>query len=186
MKELYIEKLINMGYVMRNYKNQNYIYVFGTLCAFCLLLLSCGFYSFSGSLPSHLNTVAVPLFENRTAEFGISEEITDMVIDEFNRDGSLKIADRSGADVLLEGSIIRIDDRAGAFTRQEEVQDLKIYLTVKVMCTDQVKRQTMWDERVTQFGTYDPSTGADGRLEAITEAIEKISEEVLNKTVSGW
>ncbi|MBN2410949.1 LptE family protein [candidate division KSB1 bacterium] len=171
---------------MRTCKNQKNVCVFGTLCAICLLFLECGFYSFSGSLPSHLKTVAVPLFDNRTAEFGISEELTDMVIEEFNRDGSLKIADRSGADVVLEGSIIRIDDRAGAFTRQEEVQDLKIYLTVKVKCTDQVKRQTMWDERLTQFGTYDPSAGADGRLDAVSEAIEKISEEILNKTVSGW
>jgi len=171
---------------MRTCKNNPRVTVFGILCAFALLFLGCGIYSFSGSLPPHLNTVAVPLFDNKTAEFGIAEEITDTVIDEFNRDGSLKISDRSGADVLLEGSIIRIDDRAGAFTRQEEVQDLKIYLTVKVKCTDQVKRQTMWDERVTQFGTYDPATGADGRIDAIAEAIEKISEEILNKTVSGW
>lgn len=168
------------------YKKRKNLIVFGIFCANILVFMQCGFYSFSGSLPSHLNSVAVPLFENKTAEFGISEEITDTVIEEFNRDGSLKIADRNSADVLVEGSIIRIDDRAGAFTRQEEVQDLKIYLTVKVKCTDLVKRQTMWDERVTQFGTYDPAAGADGRLEAISEAIEKISEEILNKTVSGW
>ena len=44
----------------------------------------------------------------------------------------------------------------------------------------------MWDDRITQFGTYDPALGADGRLDAISEALVKISEEVLNRTVSGW
>jgi hypothetical protein len=157
-----------------------------TLAGAFLANVKCGFYSFSGSLPSHLKTVAVPLFENKTAEFGVTEELTDVVIEEFTRDGSLKIADGNDADVLVEGSIIRIDDSAGAFTRDEEVQEIKIHLTVKVKCTDQVKRQIMWDERITQFGSYDPSAGADGRLEAISEAIGKISEEILNKTVSGW
>jgi len=148
--------------------------------------VNCGFYSFSGSLPPHLNTVAIPLIENKTAEFGISEELTDIVIEKFTRDGSLKIADRSDADVLVEGSIIRIDDSAGAFSRDEEVQEIKVNLTVKIKCTDMVKRQVMWDERITLFGSYDPAEGADGRAGAITEAIEKISEEILNKTVSGW
>jgi len=171
---------------MMNYNKQKFKNIFWILFILMLMYGKCGFYSLSGSLPSHLNTIAVPLFENKTAEFGISEEMTDAVIDEFTKDGSLKLSDRSGSDVLLEGSIIRIDDRAGAFTRQEQVQDLKIYLTVKVKCTDQVKRLSMWDERITQFGTYDPSTGADGRLDAISEAVEKISEEILNKTVSGW
>ncbi len=151
-----------------------------------ITVMHCGFYSFSGSLPPHLNTVAIPLFDNRTAEFGVAEEMTDTLIDEFTRDGSLRISERGSSDVLVEGSIIRIDDRAGAYTQSEEVEDLKIYVTVKIKCTDQVKRQVMWDERLTQFGTYDPAEGADGRLAAITEAIEKTSEEILNKTVSGW
>jgi len=151
-----------------------------------LFIGGCGLYSFSGSLAPHLNTVAVPLFDNRTVEFGLSEQITDTVIDEFTRDNTLKIADRSAADVLVEGTITRLDDRAGAFDAQERVQDLKIYISVSVKCTDQVKNQVMWEERITQWGIYDPAEGPDARLDGISEAIEKISQEVLNKTVSGW
>lgn len=151
-----------------------------------VFVISCGIYSFKGSLPPHLNSVAVPLFDNRTAEFGVTEEMTDMLIEKLTQDGSLKIMDRSTADVLLEGTIVSISDRAGAFTANETVQDLRIYVTVQVTCTDQVRRQTMWEERLTQFGTYDPSEGPDARLEGINEAIDKICEEIINKTVSGW
>ena len=146
----------------------------------------CAFYSFSGSLAPHLKTVAVSQFDNRTAEFGVSEEMTDTLIDEFHRDNSLKIADRNSADVLIEGEIIRVDDRAGAFDQSERAQDFKLYLTVKIKCSDQVKRQTLWEERITQWGAYDPSAGPDSRTEGITEAIGKVSQEVLNKTVAGW
>ncbi|MBN1480441.1 hypothetical protein EH223_20500 [candidate division KSB1 bacterium] len=151
-----------------------------------LFVLSCGYYSLKGSLPPHLKTVAIPLFDNRTAEFGIAETLTDVVIDEFIRDGSLKIADRGAADVLILGTIVSVSDRAGAFDQDETVQDIKIYMSVRIECTDEVKRQQMWEERITQFGSYDPAEGPDGRINAYEEAFEKISQEILNKTVSNW
>lgn len=151
-----------------------------------LFVLSCGYYSLKGSLPPHLKTVAIPLMENRTPEFGITETLTDAVIDEFVRDGSLKIVDRSAADVLITGTISSVNDRAGAFDQQETVADIKVYVSVSIECMDQVKRQKMWSERITQFGTYDPAEGPDGRSSAYEEAFEKISQEILNKTVSNW
>ncbi len=151
-----------------------------------LFVFSCGYYSLKGSLPPHLKTVAIPLFENRTPEFGITETLTDAVIDEFIRDGSLKIVDRSAADVLITGAISSVNDRAGAFDQQETVQDIKVYVSVNIECMDQVKRQKMWGERITQFGAYDPAEGPDGRINAYDDAFEKISQEILNKTVSNW
>ncbi len=151
-----------------------------------LMTAGCGLYSFSGSLPPHLKTVAIPLFDNRTAEFAIAEDITDAITKEFNRDNSLKIAERNAADVLIEGSVISLDDRAGAFDASEEVKDFKVYVTVQVKCTDQTKRLTMWEERVTQWGEYDPGAGPDARKDGIAAAITKMSQEVLNKTVAAW
>ncbi len=165
---------------------KKYALFFMLILSISALSLHCGVYSFKGSLPPHLHTVAIPLFENRTAEFGVPEELTDTVIDKFTQDNSLKIADRSNADVVLEGTIVRIDDRAGAYNSQERVQDLKIYITVNVKCMDQVKRQVLWEERLTQWGSYDPSAGPDARLDGLNDALDKISEEILNKTVSGW
>ena len=155
-----------------------------------LLLLGltsgCGIYSVKGSMAPHLKTVAIPLFDNRTAEFRVAEDLTDAVINSFTRDNSLKIADRGAADVLIEGTIIQIDDRAGAFDENESVQDMKIYLSVQIKCSDQVRREVLWQERLTHFGSYDPGGGPDARSEALVEAMEKVSEDVLNKTVANW
>jgi hypothetical protein len=157
------------------------------LSSFCLLpWLACGPYSFSGSLAPHLKTVTIAPFENLTAEFGIAEEMTNTLTDEFHRDNTLKLGDRSLADILVEGVIARVEDSAGAYTQSEQVQDFKIYITARVKCTDQVKRQVLWEERITQWGTYDPSAGPESRADGMAEAIDKISQEVLNKTVAGW
>jgi hypothetical protein len=150
------------------------------------MVCSCSYYSFSGSLPPHLETIAIPLFDNSTPEFGVAEDLTDTVIQEFTRDNSLKIADRQQADLVLEGEINRIDDRAGAFDENEQVQNRKLYMTVRVKCTDQVKKQILWEDRITRWGEYDPVAGPDARLQGIDEAIDKISQDILNKTVSGW
>ena len=160
-----------------------YLYFFILFAAFCV---SCSYYSVKGSLPAHLKTVAIPLLENNTAEFGVAEELTDALITEFTRDGSLSITSPEAADVLIRGTITNINERAGAFDQNETVKDIKIYFTVNVTCTDQVKHQQMWSSRITQYGTYDPSGGMDARQDAYEQAFTKIGQEIINKTVSNW
>ncbi|MDZ7344707.1 MAG: DUF4136 domain-containing protein [candidate division KSB1 bacterium] len=144
--------------------------------------LACGHYSFSGSTASHLKTVAVPVFEDRTAEFGIKERMTNLIIDAFTRDNTLKIADRRTADSILLGTLQRVEERAGVYRADETVEEIRLYLTVQIKYEDLKKRKTVWEAQITQFGDYRPPN----RQEAIDEAITKIANEVLNKTVSGW
>ncbi|MFQ5863832.1 MAG: LptE family protein [bacterium] len=149
-------------------------------------LVACGPYSFSGSGAPHIKTVAVPIFQDQTSEFGIKEKLTDAVINEFTRDNTLKITDRRNADSILEGTIVSVTDRAGAFTSNEQVQDIKIFITVRVKYEDLKKRKIMWEEEITQWGTFDPDEGPQSRDNGIDEAVEKIANEILNKSVSGW
>lgn len=154
-----------------------------------LLHAGCGVYSFSSTGGSGIKSVAIPLFQDQTAEFGIKETLTDEVVNVFTRDNTLKVTDRRNADSLLEGKIINVDDQAGAFTRDETVQDIKITITVSVQYQDLKKRKTIWEEAITQWGTFNPDA-AEGenatREDAIDEAVSKIAREILNKSVSGW
>ena len=102
----------------------------------------------------------------------------------FTRDNTLKITDRRNADSVLEGTIVRVDDRAGAFASNETVQDIKIFVTVHVKYEDIVKRKTVWEEDLTQWGTFNPDT--ESRENGIDEAITKIASDILNKSVSSW
>jgi len=148
-------------------------------------ILQCGYYSFSGSLPPHLKTIAIPLFDDQTAEFGLKEELTDAVIERFTKDNSLKITDRGNANVLLEGGIVSVRDQTGGFDREENVQDMKVYCTVRIKCTDLKKRKILWEESISRWGRFDPGN-IGSRRDGISEALKEIAEEILNKTVSGW
>ena len=154
--------------------------------AVMLILSGCGPYSFSSSGASHIKTVAVPVFQDQTAEFGIKEKLTDEVVRRFTQDNTLRVTDRRNADSVVEGKIVRVEDQAGAFNTEETVQDIKVFITVAVSYRDLKKRKIVWEDQIIQWGTYNPGEGTQSRETAIDEAIEKIAIDVLNKSVSGW
>ncbi|MFQ5627174.1 MAG: LptE family protein [bacterium] len=156
-------------------------------CCATALFIACGPYSFSGSAFPHLKTIAIPLFQDNTAEFGVKEQLTNELIQAFSQENSLKIADRRSADSILNGTIVAITDQAGSYTREEKVNEIQVHLLIEIKYEDLVKRKIVWEDKISQFGSYTPGTGEkSSREDAITEAIAKISEEVLNRTVSGW
>ena len=151
----------------------------------------CGYYSFSGSsLPAHIRTVAVPMFDNKTSEFGVREDITDSIINQFTQDNSLKVTDRRSADSMVQGTIVNIREQAGAYSTDEKVNEIRVYVTVQAKFEDLKKHKVIWEESINQWGTYNPNLppGDEGstRQDAINEAIEKIVADIFNKTVSGW
>jgi len=155
------------------------------LASLALLQWACGPYSFTSG-NSSLKSVAIPIFQDQTSEFGIKEKLTDQIIAEFTRDNTLRIATRRNADSLIEGKVIDVTDQAGAFSSDESVQDIKVFITVSVTYVDLKKRKTLWDDQISQWGTFNPDEGTQSRDAGIDEAVAKIANEILNRTVSGW
>lgn len=177
-----------MIYLFRKIVSFSFLSLIG-LSTIILLQTGCGVYSFSSSGSTSIKSIAIPIFQDQTSEFGIRENLTDVVVNAFTRDNTLKVADRRNADSLLEGKIIRVDDQAGAFSRDETVQDIKVTITVSVKYQDLKKRKVIWEEVITQWGTFNPDGSDDEnatREAAIDEAVTKIASEILNKSVSGW
>ena len=149
--------------------------------------LSCGPYSFSGSsIPSHIKTIAVPLVTDQTSEFGVRENLTDAIINEITEDNSIKIANEAEADAVVTGKIISLTDLADTFSADENVESYRVYITVEFAVLDRKNNTNLWKESWSQWGLYKLSDGNEARQEGIKIAIEKIAEDILNKTVSGW
>ena len=153
------------------------------LISFC----HCGLYSFTGSsIPRHIKTIAVPLFEDQTSEFQIKEKLTDFVIDEITRDNSLKIVNESQADAIVYGTIVSISDQAHTYDQNEQVESYRVWISVQVEVKDVKNATNMWKETWRQWGEYTIDPTSDARLMGIEDALKKIAEDVLTKTVSGW
>ena len=156
--------------------------LFMLLCVIGFSSFGCGVYSFSGStLPPHIRTVGIPLFEDRTTEFGMDQLLTDALTEEITEDNTLKIANPREADAIISGTIMSVKDRTGQYDANETASDYRVTISVKVRFEDVKKRKILWEHTISQWGAYEGD-----RNEGIEEALEKISTEILNRSVSGW
>ncbi|MBU1652789.1 hypothetical protein KKA00_11245 [bacterium] len=158
-----------------------------------MTICGCFKYSFTGKGgPGHISSVAIPLFENSTAEYGIVEDLTDELILTFQNDNTLKIADESSADAVLWGKLTRVEDVPYTYEGEGEaanfsVGEYKLTLTVEIEYYDLVKEETLWKQQVQGWGTYNYVSGSqEERVVGFSDAIEKLTQDILNLTVSGW
>jgi hypothetical protein len=162
--------------VYRNYLTLLIIVLIGSACN----------YSFKGSLPSNIKTVAVPLFDDRTAYPGVREDLTNMVIDEFTADNTLKITAESDADIIISGTISSIRQRASILKEGEDVEEFQLFVNVKVKCEDVRNNKVLWERNLSQFGIMPGGASQDDRDIAIEEALVKITSDILNNTLGYW
>lgn len=101
----------------------------------------CG-YSFRGSLPSHIQTIAVPIFENRTLQPNVDSIITRAVVQAFATDGRLRVVRRGDADAILEGQIVRYRVDAIAYDSNLNILAYRLTLGLNLTMRD-VRRNTL-------------------------------------------
>lgn len=159
------------------------------LCAILLLVLSgCGVYSTSGSGRSGGGTIAVPLFENRTVEFGISESLTDTLIVALVKDASLKVVDEDRADLVVRGRVVSVRDEPFTYGQTQTEQN-RIVVTLDVSCYDTKKGRAVWEAKaLSGYGIY-PSGGRqeEARNAGIHAAFAILVKDIVDRTaVGGW
>jgi hypothetical protein len=150
---------------------------------------ACGIYSFTGaSVPEHLKTIAIPIADDRSggAQPGLREKLTAVLTQKFIDDNTLQVTDKSSANAILECTIVALTDAPSIVTAGEQVAARRVTISVLVVDKDLVKRKTIFEKTFSNYGDY-PSGGSDDlRKSAIDEAIEKITQDILLDTVSGW
>jgi len=150
----------------------------------------CWFYSFKGTLPPHIKNIAIPLFTDRTAEFNIQQTVTDQIRIGFIQENILKLAEEENAHSVLYGSIQSIQDRPLVYTGDETgeaVTEYRLTLKIEAEWYDKVEDKAVFKKTFTAYSEYDP-TGATDRTRdlALTEAVDQITEDIVNQILSGW
>lgn len=146
-----------------------------------------GCYSFTGaSVPPHLKTIAIPLFEDVSGfgEAGLRERFTQKVVELFRTDNNLEIGERLTSDSIIEGSIIQVADAPSVIGGNDIVRTRRVTVTVRASFTDMKLRRKVWEKDFTNWGEY--TQGQQTRDVALTEAVNKVAEDILLETVSGW
>jgi len=151
-----------------------------------LVFTGCFSYSFKGALPSHIKSVAIPLFNDNTAYPGVREDLTNKVVDGFIADNTLRVVSESEADIIVSGTISSISQRARIITSGEEVQEFQMFVNVQAKCEDVRTNKVLWEKSINEFGILSAASTQDERDAAVQEALDKISEDILNSTLANW
>ncbi len=160
------------------------------LCLFLIVnyqLFFNGCYSFTGaSVPAHLKTVAIPLFDDVSGfgEPGLREKFTQKLTELFRNDNNLEIGERLTADSIVEGTISSVIDAPQVIGGNNIITTRKITVTIHASFTDMKLRKKIWERDFSAWGEY--TQGQQIRDVALTEAVNKAAEDILLETVSGW
>jgi len=158
--------------------------------ALCWLVSGCGYTASPALLPPHLKTVAIPVFENGTTEARLEEEITNAVILRFVQDNHLKVVDEKSANSVIRGKVTQFKDAVFGFTNQATSNEYRVTIAVEVTFKDMVKNRELWSGEIVKTANYYvvdvPGQKAQTPLDGRQEAINKISDEILSRSVEGW
>ncbi len=149
----------------------------------------CCTYSFTGaSVPPHIKTIAIPMAEDRSGsgEPGLREYFTEKLTQKFIDDNTLQVSSRANANAILECTITSLTDVPAVISAGDNLESRKITITVQVVYKDLVKRKTIFDKSISEFGNYPTGGTVDDRKNAIDAAIDLITDDILLDTVSGW
>ena len=105
----------------------------------------CG-YSFRGNLPPHIQTVAVPVFVNKTQEPAVENTITAAVVDAFVNSGRLRVVPLGQSDSVLEGEIVGYTLQALAFDRNANIQEYRLLVTLNLRFRDARRGGVLWHQ----------------------------------------
>ncbi len=159
-----------------------------------LLALGMGACSYSPSpaqFPTHLKTLAVPILKNETTEPNIEQEVTQAIVDVFVQDNKLRVVDEAQADLVISGSVVRYTNSVFGFNAREQAEEYQVAVAVRL--TGARPGEEPRDVARRQPGAHHELLRRRARGQtpqdqytSRKDAIAKIADAVLNKTVEGW
>ena len=170
------------------------------LC-FVFLLAGCG-YTTRSLLPSDIKTIRVNNFQNEikvTAEQsnlrmyrgyrpGMEVDITKSVINKFLSDGTLRIANESSADLVLNSDLIDFKRDALRYDANNNVEEYRIKLVVNMQLLNNKTGNVMWTEKgfagEATYRTDGPLAKSDAA--ALNDAIDDLARRIVERTVEAW
>lgn len=146
-------------------------------------LSACGIhYGFSeGAFPSHVRTMAVLPFENKTSASELQTELFENMRTKLQQRLGVRDAPQDKADALVRGAIVSYDvDVPVAFSadpRQAVSARRRLQITVDVEILDQTSGKMLWQKKgLRAEGEYAERAELEGRKQAIDKLVNDIVE----------
>ena len=96
-------------------------------------------------LPSYIQTIGIPSFENHTSFFQMAQLTTDKIRTEFIGRGNYKILpEATGADAVLIGAVTNVSIVPTNFSAEQQASRYTITVTANIQLRDVAKDTVLW------------------------------------------
>jgi len=113
------------------------------------------------------------------------------IIERFVKDNHLRIVDERSADCVIRGKITTYKNAVFGFSAANRAQEYRVTIGCSVVFKDLVKNREIWNApdlvKTSNYFVVDvPGQAAQTELDGRKEAIAKIADEILSRSVEGW
>ncbi len=112
-----------------------------------LLAAGCSTYRLGSAVPEELRTIAVPVFENASGFPEIDAVVTQYVLREFQREGTLKLKSLDSASLKLLGKLVKSDLQALSYDRNygTRASEYRYALTAEITLVERGSGKLLMD-----------------------------------------
>ncbi len=147
---------------------------------------ACGYrFSGSGSFPAGIKKISITIFENRTAETGLENTVTNDLIYEVTRSREAALVHKDKAEANLSGVIFSTQTGAISRSSVDVSTERRVTVTLNLKLTD-TSGITIWSaDGVAESEAYvvenDKQGTEQNRQDAITKASKRLAEKIYNR-----
>ncbi|MCP4217199.1 MAG: LptE family protein [bacterium] len=162
----------------------------------CLAALTACGYRLSGfgkEIPTHVKSIVIPDFDNKTTRIQAEQFVTYAVKDEFIRRSNLELlSSRYGADSILEGEIIAFDVTPVSYSRDASANVYEIRIVLNVRFIDLKENKVIFEGKSIAFNAnYDINSEEDSDFfsqenRKLEEIAEKFAESVVTSILENF
>ena len=164
------------------------------IIAFSLLFLSACGYRFSGEGKGpcpEFNKIAIPMFENSTAEPRLEVVFTSALRREFNIRGGFKLVPSDQAQMIFHGRVKRLTTTDIAHREAKDTIETRITVTLAIQCRDAENNTVIWeDPNMTYYEEYfrtgNPITDFENRRHALEKIAREMAIRIHDRFSSGF
>lgn len=165
-----------------------------TVLAAGAALAGCGYHlaGHGTTLPPEVQSVGIPIFENRTSRPELEQRVTGAVIDEFTTRGRVRILPgEEGADAVLRGILYTYTTTPVVLNEQGRARRYEILITARVVLAQAATDRILWEDDHFLFKRqYDvPETSfayVDQEIIAIDAVADDFARTVVTSILEGF
>jgi len=157
-----------------------------------VVFFSCATYSPKITLPSNINSIAIPVFVNKTDRYNIEQYVTQKTIDGFLADGRIAIKDEKNADAIIKCRISKYIHTPIRFNANQIAQEYRLRIYLEIYFFDNKNQHLLWKdetsiwEETTYFVANDLGMPVEDEVIARNRVLDKLAERVLRRVIHGW